>query len=271
MGWCEARGYAWLPALPSTGSAFIDEETTLKAFATVKRRVEAVKFAHRMADLPSPVEHSEVGLAMRRARRANSARPKQARGLTRECLERIVAVCPDDLAGRRDAAIICVGYDSPARSYELSLLEAEHVSSDGSSVLIPRSKTDQSGQGRLAYLAHSPVRRLASGSMPVGSPAGRCSRGCTQANCRESPFQLRPFAGWSRWPQGKRPRQCGEANNMSGHSMRVGTAQDMMVTGLDHIAIMQAGGWKMVDVVARYVENAAARNLRQRRCAKLSG
>lgn len=58
---------------------------------------------------------------------------------------------------------------------------------------------------------------------------------------------------------------------MSGHSMRVGTAQDMMVAGLDHIAIMQAGGWKMVDVVARYVENAAARNLRQRRCAKLSG
>lgn len=107
---CDGRGHAWLPALPSTVSAFIDEETTLKAFATVKRRVKAVKFAHRMAD----VEHSEVRLAMHRAKRTNSSRPKQARGLTREWLERIIAACPDDLAGRRDAAIICVGYDSLA-------------------------------------------------------------------------------------------------------------------------------------------------------------
>jgi hypothetical protein len=53
--------------------------------------------------------------------------------------------------------------------------------------------------------------------------------------------------------------------------MRVGAAQDMMIAGLDHIAIMQAGGWKTVDVVARYVENAAAHNLHQRRWATLSG
>lgn len=34
----------------------------------------------------------------------------------------------------------------------------------------------------------------------------------------------------------------GEAERISGHSMRVGAAQDMMIAGLDHIAIMQAGG-----------------------------
>lgn len=62
-----------------------------------------------------------------------------------------------------------------------------------------------------------------------------------------------------------------EAERISGHSMRVGAAQDMMVAGLDHIAIMQAGGWKTVDVVARYVENAAARNRHQRRWASISG
>lgn len=62
----------------------------------------------------------------------------------------------------------------------------------------------------------------------------------------------------------------GQATKLSGHSMRVGAAQDMMIAGLDHIAIMQAGGWKTVDVVARYVENAAARNLHQRRWASLT-
>lgn len=151
--WCEKRGHSWLPAQPATIASFIDEETQDKALSTVKRRVEAVKFAHRMADLPSPVAHSEVRLAMRRAMRANNARPKQASGLTCAWLERIIGACPDDLAGKRDAAIICVGYDSLARSYELSLLEVEHVSDDLATILIPRSKTDQSGQGRLAYLA----------------------------------------------------------------------------------------------------------------------
>jgi integrase/recombinase XerD len=38
----------------------------------------------------------------------------------------------------------------------------------------------------------------------------------------------------------------------------------MVIAGLDRIAIMQAGGWKTIDVVARYVENAAAQNLHQR-------
>jgi hypothetical protein len=62
----------------------------------------------------------------------------------------------------------------------------------------------------------------------------------------------------------------GTAAGLSGHSMRVGAAQDMMIAGLDHIAIMQAGGWKTVDVVARYVENAAAQNLHRRRWDSLS-
>jgi hypothetical protein len=51
--------------------------------------------------------------------------------------------------------------------------------------------------------------------------------------------------------------------------MRVGAAQDMMVTGFDMLAIMQAGGWKTATVVARFVENAMTRELHARRWAAL--
>ena len=44
--------------------------------------------------------------------------------------------------------------------------------------------------------------------------------------------------------------------NLSGHSMRVGAAQDLIASGLSILPIMQGGGWKMVNVVSRYVENA---------------
>ena len=57
---------------------------------------------------------------------------------------------------------------------------------------------------------------------------------------------------------------------LSGHSMRIGAAQDMMVAGFDAMAIMQAGGWKSANVVLRYVENAATRELHEKRWARLN-
>jgi hypothetical protein len=41
------------------------------------------------------------------------------------------------------------------------------------------------------------------------------------------------------------------ASELSGHSMRIGAAQDMLVAGFDALAIMQAGGRKSVNVVLR--------------------
>ena len=42
----------------------------------------------------------------------------------------------------------------------------------------------------------------------------------------------------------------------TGHSMRVGAAQDLLRRGFDTAAIMRAGGWKSVSVLARYLEHA---------------
>ena len=42
----------------------------------------------------------------------------------------------------------------------------------------------------------------------------------------------------------------------SGHSMRVGAAQDLMAAGRSLLQIMSAGGWTSVNVVGRYVRDA---------------
>ena len=58
----------------------------------------------------------------------------------------------------------------------------------------------------------------------------------------------------------KAARVCGleriEADAFSAHSLRVGAAQDLLRSGHDTAAIMRAGGWKSVDVMARYLEFA---------------
>lgn len=40
------------------------------------------------------------------------------------------------------------------------------------------------------------------------------------------------------------------------HSLRVGSAQDLLRTGHDTAAIMRAGGWKSINILGRYLEHA---------------
>ena len=47
-----------------------------------------------------------------------------------------------------------------------------------------------------------------------------------------------------------------EINDFSGHSLRVGAAQDLLCAGYDTAAIMRAGGWKSINVLGRYLELA---------------
>ncbi|MEF2554541.1 tyrosine-type recombinase/integrase [Aurantimonas sp. A2-1-M11] len=47
-----------------------------------------------------------------------------------------------------------------------------------------------------------------------------------------------------------------EISMFSGHSMRVGAAQDLLQAGRDTAAIMRAGGWKSIAVLTRYLESA---------------
>jgi site-specific recombinase XerD len=42
----------------------------------------------------------------------------------------------------------------------------------------------------------------------------------------------------------------------SGHSLRVGAAQHLLMQGFDTAAIMRAGGWKSISTLARYLEKA---------------
>jgi len=48
---------------------------------------------------------------------------------------------------------------------------------------------------------------------------------------------------------------------ISGHSIRVGAAQDLLNSGASMPIIMQRGRWSKTDTVMRYVEHAAITNL----------
>lgn len=266
--WCTSKRCCWVPVAPRVLSAFIDEQISEYCFSTVKRRLYAIAFAHRMSDLADPTNHRIVQLAVRRAARLKTRRPKQVRGLTKEILSEIVAACPNTLSGLRDAALITVGYDTLCRSYELAMMEVRHVTLEGDEsarVLIPRSKSDVAGDGRIAYLspatARHLVRWLAQSKLQSG-PLFRALHLMRPYDCALETSSIRRIVKRASKRAGFDAMM---ANELSGHSMRVGAAQDMMTAGFDTLAIMQAGGWHSADVVLRYVENAAMRELHARR------
>ena len=85
--WCRQAGREPFPADPNTVREFLDAQSKIRAPSTVRRRLYAIRRAHRLVGVPDPTLTEDVHLAIRRARRTSLARPKQARGLTSEYLE----------------------------------------------------------------------------------------------------------------------------------------------------------------------------------------
>lgn len=270
--WCNNQSASWLPATSATVAAFVDDQATRYRISTIKRRLCAIAFAHRMRDLPAPTDANLVRLAVRRATRQRASRPHQKRGLTHAIRADIVAGCSDTLSGLRDAALISVGYDTLCRSSELAAMLVEHVVQDDrntGSILIPRSKSDVSGEGRIAYLSPETTVLLTRWIEEAGLTTGPIFRSLHLKRVSDGPLATSSIRRLIKRATKRAGLSSSIASELSGHSMRIGAAQDMLVAGFDALAIMQAGGWKSANVVLRYVENASTRELHERRWQSL--
>lgn len=255
--WCIANNLCSLPASPGTLAAFIAAQAPELAANTLRRRLAGIRKVHRLFHLQNPTDNEEVLIAMRRALRSKTRRPRQALGLTKELRDQLVAACGDDLAGLRDRALIMVGYDTMCRRSELAALRVEDLTSldDGSMLaLIRRAKNDPFGDVRDGF-----VSATAGAALKVWLEAGSISEGWLFRRVhagRAGSDALHPHSIGRILKQ--RAMAAGLpaeiASRLSGHSMRVGAAQDMVANGADILPIMRSGGWKSINVVARYVQ-----------------
>lgn len=153
--WCEARGEASLPASPAAVLSYlIDHATTLKV-VTLQRRLAAIREQHAAAGFELDTSSAAFRDTWRGIKRAHGQPAAKKRPLITVDLRRAVATLPDTLAGRRDRALILVGFAAALRRSELAGLEVSRRDGgawveeqpDGLVVHLARSKTDQSGEG----------------------------------------------------------------------------------------------------------------------------
>jgi integrase/recombinase XerD len=145
-------------------------------------------------------------------------------------------------------------------------MRIEHVTinPDGTAmILIPRSKGDAAGNGRVAYLSPNTTSLLKGWLGEAALRKGPLFRSLHLGRFSQQSLDTSSIRRLI--TRATKRTGLDLSNRLSGHSMRVGAAQDMMVAGFDALAIMQAGGWKSANVLLRYVENAATKELHVRR------
>ncbi len=259
--WCVAAGRRSLPATPETVALFLEDQAGTKTVATVRRYAASIAHLHRAADVASPTATEPVRLALKRLARTKGTRANQADALTRRSVDRMLDACPTTLQGLRDAALLAVAYDSACRRSELVAFNVEDVTADddGAAVaLVRRSKTDQEGAGRFVMLAPDTVARLAAWLSAAAIADGALFRSVRKGGRSVAADRLHANAVAAIFKAAAR-RVGIEAANVSGHSTRVGMAQDAAALGCSLVEIMQAGGWRSSAMVARYSEKVGVR------------
>jgi integrase len=272
---CGRFRLAPLPAIPKTVRDFVFECLSInKKPATIRRYVSTIGRAHRASGVLDPTSSEEVKLSLKEMGRRAPARQRQARGLVWKEIELFLSVEPRNLRDLRDRALVAVAYDTMCRREELVNLRIEDIEEvgDGSgAILIRRSKTDTAGEGAMAYLSPLTMRLLKEWIGEAGIKEGAIFlrvHGAAGVGSQLTPQNvtavLRKVGQWIGLAKE-------DWEKISGHSARVGAAQDLLALNIDLSSVMQAGRWKDTRMPMRYGEKVLAGRGAMARAAKQQG
>lgn len=152
--WCSARGASPLPAVPELLAAYLAEMASRgRAVSTLDKTVAAIRAAHLDAGHDDPTGNRGVVTVRAGLRRTVGVAPRrQAHPITTEEVRRIIAtIDPASLRGKRDRALILMGYAAALRRSELVDLRVWDVSMKpaGLVLTVRRSKGDQDQGGQV--------------------------------------------------------------------------------------------------------------------------
>ncbi len=268
--WCAAHDLMALPAAPETVALYLASRAAVYKAATLARRLVAISRAHQLAGHPSPTKDAGVRTVTAGIRRAKgTAQVGKAPAVTRD-LRAMVAALPPTLLGRRDRALLLVGFAGAFRRGELVALDVADVAEthEGLGVTIRKSKTDQEGAGRtvgIPYGSHPascPVRALRAWLTGAGVAEGALFRGVDRHGRVLGRLSDK---GVARVVQRAAAAAGLDPTNYAGHSLRAGLATAAAQGGASERAIMAQTGHKSTAMVRRYIrdgelftDNAAA-------------
>lgn len=261
--WCERNAVVPLPASPQTVILYSTDLTKnqQKKWNTLSRRLAAISQLHSQAGFESPTRAWAVKQFLQGLRRELGVAPVRKKPVLVADLQEILRQVPDSLLGKRDRALLLVGFTGAFRRSELTGLSIEDLEEtrDGMIVHIRRSKTDQEGQGRKLGIppgseeATCPVRAVAEWRTAAGLTCGPLFRSVNRhgqvLGARLSGEGVAMVVKRYVEKLGYDPAQ------FAGHSLRSGLATSAAAAGKSERAIMNQTGHRSVTTLRRYIRD----------------
>ena len=218
--------------------------------ATISLAVSAVKWWFRMKKIPMPFDLTD--LKLKTIRRDSQGRGRgQVAPLRHDEVERICWEARRDdnrIAGLRDIALVRTMRDGLLRISELVAVDVEHL--QDKSLWIPRSKTDQEGEGAFLYLTQKTRKAIAQYREAAGIVSGALFVTVFKHSKRRLGKRL--DIDMVRKIIKDRAKQAGITLRVSGHSFRVGSAVDLARGGASLVEMQREGRWKSPTMPAHY-------------------
>jgi integrase len=259
--WSKGHSVCPLPALPETVAAYIAECAARLKVGSIQRRLNAIAEAHKAAGIESPTHAALVTNTMKGIRRTLGTAAVQKAPTLTDDIRAMINASNAGLIGARDRALILLGFAGAFRRSELVALDVEdcNFGTDGLTVTLRRSKTDQQGAGRKIGIPY--------GANPETCPV-RTSRAWIEvAAISDGPL----FRSISRHGQARHGRlspidvarvvkklalRAGlDSAKYAGHSLRAGHATSAAIAGASERSIMNQTGHRSVQMVRRYIRD----------------
>jgi site-specific recombinase XerC len=147
--WCARRDLPPLPACGPDVAAFLAAERRRGMTPnTIDLRRAAIRYLHRAAGCPVPTDDacvSETVAGIRRDAAAKGQSPEKKIAATAAIIQQLLAPIPDDLRGKRDRALLLVGFAGALRRSELAAIRVDRLEKTdrGLRLTIPQTKGSQ--------------------------------------------------------------------------------------------------------------------------------
>lgn len=255
--WCKAHGKSALPTDAETLAEYVTDMATSKKSATIRRRINSLCTIFKLSGNPNPTSSPEVLLALKRMHRKIGRHQHQATPLTQSILEKLLTVCDDSNQGLRNRMLLLLGHETMRRRSELCNFRFEDVGLTplGQPYIRMRfSKTDQFGVGKKIPISETLYDLIQAWQKRAGTTEGYILRGVDRG--QNIGKQLTPHSInciLQKLQTTALPERKFAEFRLSGHSFRVGSAIDLLTSGIPLEKIMLKGGWKTESTALRYL------------------
>jgi integrase len=227
------------------------EHPQIRRPSTIRRWLASLSTLHRIAEVDDPTRDQDVRATRRTILRGRPLPEQKAALRWADVLKALEALG----TGNRDLrakALVTVAYSTMARRAELVRIRVEDISdaSDGDGTVTLRTKGGQIQERYLAREAREALGRwLDQAGIDEGyvfrrieRHGGVGERTISSAEVARTFKRIARLLGWD-------PSQ---AARVSGHSTRIGAAQDLTTAGATLPEIMLAGGWRSPTMPTHY-------------------